>query len=61
MAKKLKELNISYARTGAYWEDLFMGKTEWTKFFAAFYGKDDSDKMEDYFQNAWKQRYIEKS
>ncbi len=56
MAQKLKELNITYTRTGAYWENSFMGKTEWAKFFAAFYGKDNFDKVENYFQNVWKQR-----
>ena len=56
MAEKLDESDITYARTGAYWEDTFMGKTEWVKFFAAFYGKDDYNKVEEYFQNAWKSR-----
>jgi len=56
MKEKLEELGITYARTGAYWEDSFMGKTEWIKFFAVFYGEKDYNKAEECFQNAWKKR-----
>jgi iron complex transport system substrate-binding protein len=56
MAEKLDELDLTYARTGAYWEYTYMGKTEWIKFFAAFYGEQTYNNASDYFQDAWKAR-----
>ncbi|WP_083810050.1 hypothetical protein [Methanothermococcus okinawensis] len=56
MVAKLDELGITYSRTGAYTEDSFLGKIEWIKFFAVFYGVNDYKKVNNYFQETWKSR-----
>ncbi|ABR54042.1 periplasmic binding protein [Methanococcus vannielii SB] len=56
MENKLKELNILPSRVFTYQEPTFMGRTEWTKFAAAFFGEENSDEIEDYFQDTWRKR-----
>jgi len=54
MEEKLKELGITVSRFYTYDEPLFIGKVEWCKYAAAFWGKDEYEKAEGYFQTVWK-------
>ena len=56
MEAKLKELDITTSRFFTYDEPTFMGRFEWIKFAAAFWGEDKYNKVEDYFQETWKAR-----
>ncbi|EHP86926.1 ABC transporter substrate-binding protein [Methanotorris formicicus] len=56
MEEKLKELGITTSRFYTYKEPTFMGRIEWIKFAAAFWGEDKYNKTEDYFQKTWKAR-----
>ncbi|MBW9221050.1 ABC transporter substrate-binding protein [Methanothermococcus sp. SCGC AD-155-M21] len=53
---KLKELNIPVARSFTYDEPTFLGRLEWAKFVAAFWGKDAYNEANEYFQKAWYDR-----
>ena len=56
MEAKLNELGITTSRFFTYKEPTYMGRIEWIKFAAAFWGDEEYNKVEDYFQNAWKAR-----
>ncbi|MBA2840966.1 iron complex transport system substrate-binding protein [Methanococcus maripaludis] len=56
MEEKLDELEILSCRCHVYLEPTFMGRTEWIKFGAAFWGIENSDTIEDYFQETWQKR-----
>lgn len=53
---KLKELGIPVARCFTYREPTFLGRIEWVKFVAAFWGKEAYKEGNEYFQRAWFQR-----
>ncbi|ENN95891.1 ABC transporter periplasmic subunit, partial [Methanocaldococcus villosus KIN24-T80] len=54
MEEKLKELNLTVSRFYTYIEPTFLGRIEWAKFAAAFWGHNVYEKANNYFQNAWK-------
>ena len=56
MEAKLKELGITVARCFAYKEPTYMGRVEWIKFAATFWGDKEYNKAENYFQKVWKKR-----
>ena len=53
---KLKELGITVARCFTYDEPTFLGRIEWAKFVAAFWGDDAYREADEYFQRAWYER-----
>jgi len=56
MEAKLKELGITVARCFTYDEPTFLGRIEWIKFVAAFWGEDAYKEANEYFQRAWYER-----
>ncbi|ACV24949.1 ABC transporter substrate-binding protein [Methanocaldococcus fervens] len=56
MEVKLNELGITTARFFTYDEPTFMGRVEWIKFAAAFYGSDIYKKADAWFKNVEKER-----
>jgi len=56
MESKLDELGILSCRCYTYDEPTFMGRTEWAKFVAAVWGDENSDTIEEYFQETWHKR-----
>ncbi|AVB75886.1 ABC transporter substrate-binding protein [Methanococcus maripaludis] len=50
------ELGIDVARFYTYDEKTYLGRIEWAKFVAAFWGDSNSDAIEQYFQDAWHKR-----
>ncbi|AEH06905.1 ABC transporter substrate-binding protein [Methanothermococcus okinawensis] len=53
---KLNELGITVSRAFSYKEPTYMGRIEWVKYAAAFWGEDKYNKANNFFQNAWKKR-----
>jgi len=56
MEAKLNELGITVSRFYTYDEPTFLGRIEWVKYAAAFWGEDKYNKAKDYFQGAWKKK-----
>jgi iron complex transport system substrate-binding protein len=54
--KLRSELGIDVARFYTYDEKTYLGRIEWAKFVAAFWGDSNSDAIEQYFQDAWHKR-----
>ncbi|MBA2853520.1 iron complex transport system substrate-binding protein [Methanococcus maripaludis] len=56
MEDKLNEMGILSARCHVYLEPTFIGRTEWIKYAAAFWGDENSEIIEEYFQETWQKR-----
>ncbi|WP_292460757.1 ABC transporter substrate-binding protein, partial [Methanothermococcus sp.] len=56
MEAKLKSLGITVSRFHTYEEPTFLGRIEWAKYAAAFWGEDKYNKANNYFQKSWKKR-----
>ncbi|HIP16400.1 MAG TPA: ABC transporter substrate-binding protein [Methanothermococcus okinawensis] len=56
MEAKLRKLGIPVARCFTYEEPTYLGRIEWIKFVAAFWGKDAYKKADEYFQKVWYER-----
>ncbi|AXI25601.1 hypothetical protein CFE53_05465 [Methanofervidicoccus sp. A16] len=56
METKLKELGITVARCFTYEEPTYLGRIEWAKFVATFWGEDAYKEANEYFQRAWYER-----
>ena len=56
MEEQLVSNGLTVSRFYTYKEPTYLGRIEWIKFSAAFWGKDKYDETENYFQDAWKAR-----
>ncbi|BAP62607.1 ABC transporter substrate-binding protein [Methanococcus maripaludis] len=56
MEEQLTANNILSCRCFTYDEPTFMGRTEWAKFAAALWGDENSEVIDEYFQETWQKR-----